>query len=74
MWRVREFCIWLYVKLFKPKNYSWLSLKERLSLEYHNSTVKNVSKWVEETREEFPEIIKALEKATEAFGEVKQND
>ena len=51
-----------------PKDFeSWIPLHEYLSEEYKRSTVSFVSKWVEDVRS--PEIIKALEIATEAFKE-----
>jgi len=51
-----------------PKDFdSWIPLHEYLSEEYQRSTVSFVRKWVEEVRS--PEMIKALEKATEVFKE-----
>jgi len=58
---------------FKFKGYyqdgfeSAIPLHEYLSEEYQRSTVDFVEKWVEENRS--PEMIKALEKAVEAFKE-----
>jgi len=46
---------------------SWIPLHEYLSEEYQRSTVSFVKQWVEEVRS--PEIIRALETATEDFGE-----
>ena len=46
---------------------SWIPLHEYLSEEYQRSTVPFVSKWVEEVRS--PQIIKAFEKAADAFKE-----
>ena len=46
---------------------SYIPLHEYLSKEYQRSTVSFVDKWVEEVRS--PQIIKAFEKATEAFKE-----
>ncbi|GAI35752.1 unnamed protein product, partial [marine sediment metagenome] len=46
---------------------SWIPLHEYLSEDYQRSTVSFVKKWVEEVRS--PEIIKALEVATETFKE-----
>jgi hypothetical protein len=57
-----HFDFWRYF----PANFnSWIPLYEYLSEEYQRSTVSFVSKWVEETRS--PEIIEALEVATEVF-------
>jgi len=52
-----------YPKAFR----SSIPLHEYLSEEFQRSTVSFVSKWVEEVRS--PEMIKALEKAVEAFKE-----
>lgn len=59
-----QFDFWRY---FPPEFDSWIPLHEYLSEEYQRSTVSFVRKWVEEVRS--PEIIKALEKATEVFKE-----
>ena len=56
-----------FQRYFPPNFDSWIPLHEYLSEEYQRSTVSFVNKWVEETRS--PEIIKALEVATEAFKE-----
>jgi hypothetical protein len=51
-----------------PRDFeSYIPLHEYLSEDYQRSTVSFVSKWVEEVRS--PEIIKALEVATEMFKE-----
>jgi len=51
-----------------PKDFeSFIPLHEYLSEEYQRSNVSFVSKWVEEVRS--PQIIKAFEKAAEAFKE-----
>ena len=51
-----------------PKDFdSYIPLHEYLSEEYQRSTVAFVSKWVEEVRS--PQIIKAFEKAADAFKE-----
>lgn len=53
---------------YYPKDFeSWIPLHEYLSEEYQRSTVDFVNQWVEEVRS--PEIIKALEVATETFKE-----
>jgi len=52
---------------FRKDFESYIPLYEYLSEEYQRSTVSFVSKWVEEVRS--PQIIKALEKATDAFKE-----
>ncbi|MHC4475194.1 MAG: N-6 DNA methylase [Planctomycetota bacterium] len=55
-------------KGYYPEGFeSAIPLHEYLSEEYQRSTVSFVSKWVEEVRS--PEVIKALEKAVEAFQE-----
>ena len=55
-------------KGYYPEGFeSAIPLHEYLSEEYQRSTVDFVEKWVEENRS--PELIKALEKAVEAFKE-----
>jgi hypothetical protein len=55
-------------KEYYPEDFeSWIPLHEYLSEDYQRSTISFVSKWVEDVRS--PKIIKALEKATDAFKE-----
>jgi hypothetical protein len=55
-------------KGYYPEGFeSAIPLHEYLSEEYQRSTVSFVEKWVEDNRT--PEMIKALEKAVEAFKE-----
>ena len=70
MWRVKEFFIWFYTKVFRPKNWSRLPLRMRLSKSYRNSTVKNIKRWIDEMpEEERTKLAKAMKIATEAFAE-----
>jgi len=53
-------------KEYYPENFgSYIPLRMFISEEFQNSTVENVSKWVEETRS--PKVKKALDNAVKAF-------